>query len=75
MDDELLMASAKLIVHDGCSKLFTKDGVLRKPIGSAHKGWALCDFQDSDTFWPLFTKKGFHQKLKLKFYRRILRRN
>ena len=47
MDDkEVLWANRKNILSSGWRGLFTKDGVLKKPLGQAHKGWKVAGFDD-----------------------------
>lgn len=68
-DDDLLLASSKLILKAGCGKLFTKGGVLRRPLGEAHKGWTLRDF-DAAKFDEFCERLNNRARFQLCFCRR-----
>ena len=70
-DDDLLLASSKLILKAGCGKLFTKGGVLRRPLGEAHKGWTLRDF-DAAKFDEFCERLNNRPRFQLCFCRRNL---
>ena len=72
-DDVLLVASSKFLLSSGCGKLFTKQGILKRSLGTAHKGWRVTDFDNDESFYETLCKKfESHSRVTIRLLRRML---
>lgn len=70
-DEAVLMASSKTISTQTFEKVLTQTKVLKRPIGSAHKGWQLDGSVNAEGLCAFLHGKS--SKFKLTLTRRILR--
>ena len=74
-DTDILLASRKILLAKakGGECLFTKQGVLKKTVGQAHKGWILKGTDNYTRFLSLFNLNSSASKsVELQFERRML---